>query len=100
MAAAGVVSDRAGAEAGGGVSAVDCSCGVADCRELGYPHEWDPIAAGDDCIVGGLGETPHVFAVLLPGGRLAVERTGHKVTAPYVRLGSGYACAGCAPEHV
>lgn len=72
-----------------------CSCGVMGCTELSWPHEWDPIAAGDDCIVGGLGENPHVFAVLLPDGRLAVERTGHKVRAPYVRLGSGYACAEC-----
>lgn len=74
---------------------VQCSCGGAGCRELGWPHEWDPIAAGDDCVVGGLGESPHVFGTILPGGRVVVERQGHKVSAPYVRYGSGYACAAC-----
>lgn len=79
-------------------STVACSCGVEGCRELCWPHEWDPIAAGDDCIVGGLGENPHRFATLLPGGRLAVSRHGHEVTAPYVRHGCGYACEECVAD--
>jgi hypothetical protein len=74
---------------------VACSCGVDGCPELGWPHEWDPIAAGDDCSIGGLGGTPIVLGTILPGGRIVNVRTGHKVTAPYVRYGSGYACAGC-----
>jgi hypothetical protein len=24
-----------------------CSCGVEGCRELGWPHDWDPLAGGD-----------------------------------------------------
>lgn len=27
-----------------------CSCGDPDCRELGWPHTWDPSM--DDCILG------------------------------------------------
>lgn len=76
-------------------SMVQCSCGVPGCRELGWPHEWDPIAAGDDCVIGGLGESPLVLGLILPGGRIVNVRTGHKVAAPYVRHGSGYACVGC-----
>ncbi len=48
-------------------------CG-ADCGGLGWPHEWDPIAMGDTCLLGG---------------------DGHAVEAPYVRVGSGYACEAC-----
>ena len=48
-------------------------CGP-DCTGLGWPHEWDPIETGDTCLLGG----------------------GHKVQAPYVRVGSGYACEACA----
>jgi hypothetical protein len=82
------------------VSAVACSCGVEGCRELGWPHEWDPIAAGDDCVLGGLTGSPHVFGTILPGGRIVVERQGHNVTEPFVRWGSGYACEDCAvSEH-
>lgn len=53
---------------------VDCSCGVKGCPELGWPHEWNPIAAGDTCVLGS---------------------DGHPVAAPYVRTGSGYACGEC-----
>lgn len=28
-----------------------CSCGVEGCRELGWPHEWDPLVNGDSCTV-------------------------------------------------
>jgi hypothetical protein len=73
---------------------IACSCGVDGCRELGWPHEWDPIAAGDDCSVGGLGENPHRFATIIDG-RIVSEPMGHKVAAPYVRWGSGYACEEC-----
>lgn len=78
----------------------ECSCGVDGCAELGWPHEWDPIAAGDSCVVGGLGENPHVFGTILPGGRIAVERQGHEVAAPYERYGSGYACQSCVGDDV
>lgn len=77
--------------------AVACSCGVEGCRELGWPHEWDPLAAGDDCAIGGLGENPHRFATIIDG-RIVSEPIGHKVREPYVRLGSGYACAVCASD--
>ena len=81
------------------MTASDCHVGgVAcppGCPELGWPHEWDPIAAGDDCAVGGLGENPHRFGRWI-GGQLVTEPMGHKVTAPYVKVGSGYACVECA----
>ncbi len=76
-----------------GGSTVACSCGVEGCRELGWPHEWDPIAAGDDCIIPP--DSPHVFGTILPGGRILSDPRGHKVAAPFVRIGSGYACEGC-----
>ena len=72
---------------------VECSCGVPGCPEKGWPHEWDPIAAGDDCTIGGTTDAnPHHFARYIGGGRYAEEPAGHKVSAPYVRHGSGYAC--------
>ncbi|MGH2936924.1 MAG: hypothetical protein ACRDPE_02260 [Solirubrobacterales bacterium] len=70
-----------------------CSCGVVDCPELGWPHEWDPIAAGDNCII-----VPPPVHVIVVGDEVSVwppESAPHKVTEPYVRYGSGYACAGC-----
>lgn len=69
-----------------------CSCGVVGCPELGWPHEWDPVACGDTCVLSGQGN-PHVFTV---GG--VTLPTSHPVAAPYVRVGSGYACAGCVEE--
>lgn len=73
------------------MSAVDCSCGVPDCRELGWPHEWDPIAAGDSCSA----QAPPVMIVTYLG---EPEQGPHPVTEPYVRYGSGYACAECVDD--
>jgi hypothetical protein len=71
-----------------------CSCGVPDCREFGWPHEWDPIACGDSCaIVPPPGLT---VAVYLDAGTLvSCWHTPHRVTEPYQRWGSGYACVAC-----
>lgn len=41
----------------GQLGAPICSCGVPGCRELGWPHEWDPIACGDTCILCGAART-------------------------------------------
>jgi len=86
---------------------VDCSCGVPGCPELGWPHEWDPIAADDECLAVEpfdlraflLGDPDPVDVVLtreqaeIIGGPLLGIR--HRVRAPYVRHGSGYACQTC-----
>lgn len=56
-----------------------CSCGIVDCRELGWPHEWDPAVAGDSC------------ALLCAAGFFASEKLG----VDYVRYGSGYAHVDC-----
>lgn len=78
-------------------AAVPCSCGVPDCRELGWPHEWDPIAAGDNCTVT---PPPAIYAVVDGVVRCwPPENTPHCVTAPYVRWGCGYACATCVEIH-
>lgn len=86
---------------------VECSCGVAGCRELGWPHEWDPVAAGDDCTLGhgpgsgglrafAFGDPDPAFVRVDPG-----DYTGpildfrHAVREPYQRWGSGYACVAC-----
>lgn len=84
--------------------AVACSCGVPGCRELGWPHEWDPIAAGDRCAItppptmfistlGPEGETP-IYA-----GNMLGENVPHLVREPYERWGSGYACVECVEIH-
>lgn len=62
-----------------------CSCGVVDCPELGWPHEWDPSI--DDCVVCIDGAPLDVGDVEGPLGP--------------VRWGSGYAhrtCVEDAPE--
>lgn len=90
------------------MTVVDCSCGVQGCPELGWPHEWDPIKADDDCTLGhgpgsgGLrvfffGEPDPAFARYDGGdyeGPLLDVR--HRVREPFVRWGSGYACVVCA----
>jgi hypothetical protein len=78
--------------------AVACSCGVPDCRELGWPHEWDPIAAGDSCSI--IPPPAILTATLGDDGYERVrcwppDHTPHRVTAPYERWGSGYACVPC-----
>lgn len=89
---------------------IACSCGVPGCPELGWPHEWDPIVADDDCMLGhGPGSgglrafefgTPdpafmrHDFGGY--GGPMLEVR--HAVRRPYRRWGSGYACAACVKE--
>jgi hypothetical protein len=86
---------------------VACSCGIDGCRELGWPHEWDPVAAGDECALGDPGGGAlRVFAlgdpdpvdVVYDAGRVdgPLLEVRHLVRAPYVRWGSGYACAVCA----
>lgn len=78
-------------------AAVACSCGVEGCRELGWPHEWDPITAGDQCTV-----TPPPMTTIQVGDEIRcfpLENTPHRVTEPYVRWGSGYACAVCVEIH-
>lgn len=83
---------------------VACSCGVPNCPELGWPHEWDPIAAGDACVIvpppttyiGTLEENGSIETHFI-GSMLGIDQP-HRVQAPYVRWGSGYACAGCV-EH-
>lgn len=87
------------------MSAVACSCGVDACRELGWPHEWDPIAAGDSCVLGVLiGLRVFEFGTSDPASTIydASDVDGpllelpHLCRTPYVRWGSGYACAVCA----
>lgn len=51
-----------------------CSCGDPECPELGWPHEWDPVACGDDCVLCG--------NVIHPADE-------------YERLGCGYAHVVC-----
>ena len=87
------------------MTVVDCSCGVPGCPELGWPHEWDPIAAGDECVLGSapglrafrLGDPDPVNTVYdasaIEGPLLDMR---HLVREPHVRWGSGYACAACA----
>jgi hypothetical protein len=70
-----------------------CSCGAPDCSELGWPHEWDPIAASDTCVLA----VDEVVALLPPHYRGTIIERAHVVRAPYVKIGSGYACAECAP---
>lgn len=75
------------------MTAVACSCGVDDCRELGWPHEWDPIAAGDTCVLSN-GTRP--VGIEVRGDRVVtLAVVDHRVREPYVRHGSGYACADC-----
>jgi hypothetical protein len=87
-------------EASGEHTEVRCSCGVPGCRELGWPHEWDPIAAGDSCTV-----TPPpglMVAIIEDGGRYALVscwHPPHKVREPYVRWGCGYSCVECVEVH-
>lgn len=50
-----------------------CSCGEPGCKELGWGHDWDPVACGDSC-------------VLLCGG--------------FIGLGDEYARYGCGYAHV
>ncbi len=72
---------------------VECSCGVAGCRELGWPHEWDPIACGDSCAI-----IPPPVMTFTIGERVIYsppDHTPHRVTEPYERWGSGYACVPC-----
>ena len=72
---------------------VACSCGVDGCRETGWPHEWDPVAAGDTCALS-VGSRP--VGMVIRDGRVVFRCViDHLVTAPHVRWGSGYACAGC-----
>lgn len=72
---------------------VVCSCGVLGCRELGWPHEWDPIIAGDHCVA----QAPpvHRISILNDDGTETLLNPPHRVSEPFVRWGSGYACAGC-----
>lgn len=71
---------------------VACSCGVPDCCELGWPHEWDPIAAGDSCILARA--TP--WDIVIRDDQVITRyKAPHAVTEPYVRTGSGYACRAC-----
>lgn len=79
------------------INAVECSCGVLGCRELGWPHEWDPIAAGDTCTI----VPPPVFTLTIDNcvHYAPPECTPHFVTVPFERWGSGYACVGCIDIH-
>jgi hypothetical protein len=52
-----------------------CSCGDVTCRDLGWPHEWNPIDTGDSCTL------------------LCDEPFTHET--PYARYGSGYAHVAC-----
>lgn len=83
-----------------------CSCGVPGCPELGWPHEWDPIAADDSCTLGGLGsgalrafyagDPDPVLVRVDPGGYSGpLLDFHHAVREPYERWGSGYACRSC-----
>lgn len=74
------------------VSIAACSCGVVGCAELGWPHEWDPIATGDSCV---LASTKWHGIVVRDGRVIDLYEPPHRVREPYVRLGSGYACAEC-----
>lgn len=53
----------------------ECSCGVPDCPELGWPHEWDPTDCNDSC-------------VLDCGASITLADS-------YQRFGSGYAHTAC-----
>lgn len=53
----------------------ECSCGVPDCPEFGWPHEWDPTDCNDSCAL--LCSYP-----ITPAD-------------PYQRWGSGYAHTAC-----
>lgn len=78
---------------------VACSCGVPGCPELGWPHEWDPIAAGDVCMAQPL--PPHQIITLheVDGHYVVTDHTAlHKVSAPYARWGCGYGCLSCIEE--
>jgi len=69
---------------------------VAGCAELGWPHEWDPIAAGDSCIL--CGQARVVDLRIDPvRGVVYVYEPAPVITAPYVRWGAGYAHAACVP---
>lgn len=72
---------------------IECSCGVPGCPELGWPHEWDPIAAGDSCSLSN-GTRP--VGIVIRDGKVVTQVViDHFVTEPYVRWGSGYACVEC-----
>lgn len=81
---------------------VECSCGVPGCKELGWPHEWDPIAAGDNCLV--IPPPVHIVDLIADDGTVQrtyfpSDSTPHLVREPYERWGSGYACAECVEVH-
>lgn len=63
---------------------------------MGFPHEWDPIAAGDTCSIT---PPPGLMVVVLgdDGEARSVScwHMPHKVRAPYEKWGSGYACVEC-----
>lgn len=76
---------------------VVCSCGVPNCRELGWPHEWDPIAAEDTCILCGYARFVGIrFDPIL--GVVYIYKREPIITAPYVRWGCGYAHVKCAEQ--
>jgi hypothetical protein len=62
--------------------------------DLGWPHEWDPIASNDHCTA----QEPawHAVSFLDDDGIETLLTAAHRVTEPYVRWGCGYACTGCA----
>lgn len=83
---------------------VVCSCGIDGCKETGWPHEWNPVEAGDEC---GLGvhmyfrvftidqKDPFLSAAELDHDEPSLEQR-HRVRTPYVKWGSGYVCKVCA----
>lgn len=85
---------------------IACSCGIPGCTEKGWPHEWDPLAAGDECVLGKAcwmsifvaeeGDPAHRAHVVIGDGPALEVR--HLVREPYVRRGSGYACRSCDEE--
>lgn len=81
----------------GDAAPTPCSCGVAGCRELGWPHEWDPLIGGDRCTV----TPPPIISTVIDGVARywPPEDAPHAVTAPYVRWGSGYSCVACVERH-
>lgn len=74
-----------------------CTCGVAGCRELGWPHDWDPLVNGDSCSVA----PPPIGFVTVGDTTMCwpLSHTPHPVTAPYERWGSGHACVDCIALH-
>jgi hypothetical protein len=71
---------------------------------MGWPHEWDPVAAGDECMaVEPFGLTafvagtpdPRDIVLDVPDDDGPLLGIRHRVRAPFVRYGSGYVCALC-----